>query len=567
MERLDHLSEGDGRAFVQYLVQWERLVADMSTDLIRIADTDGLDHEIAAVLARLATYTSVDRAHVFLYDEQADTMSNTHEWCAIGIDPQQQDLQDVPASVFPIFMGQLLRLADVDWPRIDQLGAEASTEQAGLAAQGVKSLIAVPLVEGDRLLGCVSFDSVSSERSWQPEEKQLLRLSANLIASALVRVRTERELHHTRQQLTQTSKMEALGTFVGGTAHDFNNLLTVILSNCDLAEREEDMTVVRRRIDGVRTAAERAAGLTRSLLAFSRRQLANPLPFDGNALVADTAAFLDRIVGEKIEIELDLGPEAGFVFADPSQIEQVLLNLAANARDAMPEGGLLTFRTRQSGSDLEPQFVLEVVDSGVGMDQETIERAFDPFFTTKPVNIGTGLGLSSVHGIVAKAGGTCEIESTVGEGATVRICLPVHEVTEIATATADRSDDPADSFFGTVLLVEDDVVLLAVTAEVLESMGFDVIAVPSGEQALEVLRDLGRVLRLVVSDLVMPGLGGDDVVRASQGLRPEVPRILMSGYTQADIERLRTGLDFELLLKPFTAPELQETIAEALGLR
>ncbi|MFN8186015.1 MAG: response regulator [Gaiellales bacterium] len=368
-----------------------------------------------------------------------------------------------------------------------------------------------------------------------------------------------RELERLREELRQSQKLEAIGTLAGGVAHDFNNLLTGIIGYADLAEtRASRDPGLAEEIHEIRTAAERAAALTRQLLAFSRRQLLSPQVLDLNDLVDSTARMLRRMLDERVALELTLAPEPLPVLADPVQLQQVVLNLAVNARDAMPAGGRLGIETGRRNGDVW----LAVRDTGDGMSEETRARAFEPYFTTKAS--GTGLGLSSVYGIVTQSGGWVEIESGPGRGTLVSVTLARAEA-PVGAATGGEEKAPAAEP-GTVLLVEDEQVVRAVTRRILDRSGYRVLEASDGREALGVAETAGPI-DVVLTDVVMPEMTGPELAQAIAPSRPEAAVVFMSGYPGDAIDRGALEERAVFLAKPFTPEVLLETVAGVLASR
>jgi CheY-like chemotaxis protein len=375
--------------------------------------------------------------------------------------------------------------------------------------------------------------------------------------------------------------MDSLGRLAGGVAHDFNNLLTVIRGYADvLATRfaEEDPRLAEVR--EIRSAADRATSLTRQLLAVSRRQVLVPREVDLNQLMQEMERMLGRVIGEHISMITVPGRDLGWVRADPSQLEQVLLNLAVNARDAMPQGGTLTLETRRRllvpgredptarGVPPGDYVSLSVQDTGVGMDRATQSMIFEPFFTTKPVGEGTGLGLSTVYGIVQQSNGVITVESEPGHGTVIRIFLP--RIAESAAPAREpalpRPTPPGSSRKANVLVVEDDEGVRRLTRRVLEQYGYRAVEARTGAEALELLnRDQPRI-DAVVSDVVMPGMGGRELVSRMRRLRPDLPVVFLSGYTGDEIsEEIRAHPRQTFLQKPFSPDALVAALEEMIA--
>jgi signal transduction histidine kinase/CheY-like chemotaxis protein len=369
------------------------------------------------------------------------------------------------------------------------------------------------------------------------------------------------------RQLRQSQKMEAVGSLAGGIAHDFNNLLTVILSlGSDAAEALPAGSQVREDIEEIVTTARRAEGLTRQILAFARKQVSEPVDLDVNATISRATRLLERLIGEHIAVKLSLAPGIPHVHVDPRQLEQVLMNLAVNARDAMTSGGTLaisTFSLPPLPSARHGRVELVVRDTGTGMDAETKARAFDPFFSTKGPGRGTGLGLAVVHGIVQQCGGSVSIDSTRGRGTAVRIVLPAAPAAS-AAAPADEALRPALAPEGrTILLVEDDETVRRVAARSLERAGYRVLAVGDGEDALRMAAATPHI-DVLVTDVVMPGMSGPRLADHLRAARPRLPVLFMSGFSRDLPESLQPPAG-SLLQKPFTPERLAARVAETLA--
>jgi PAS domain S-box-containing protein len=391
------------------------------------------------------------------------------------------------------------------------------------------------------------------------------------------RKRAEEALRESEGQLRQAQKMEAVGQLAGGIAHDFNNLLMVIQSDSEVILRQLGTRhPLRRSAEGIREAAEQAATLTRQLLAFSRKQVLAPKVLDLNATVAGVHKILQRLIGEPIALVMAPGPHLGRVKADPGQIEQVIMNLAVNARDAMPDGGQLTVETANLDLDeisaLHPgappgRYVTMVVrDTGCGMDAETQARLFEPFFTTKEPGKGTGLGLSTVYGIVKQSGGHIWVESAPGRGTTFRICLPRVEASA-APVEDPRAETRRAKSAGaqTILLVEDAVRVRDVVREILEMSDYAVLEASHGAEALVVSGRHQGPIHLMITDVVMPGMSGSELAQRLISLRPETKVLYMSGYTDDAIVRHGVlAADTPFLPKPFSPDALTRKVRDVL---
>jgi two-component system cell cycle sensor histidine kinase/response regulator CckA len=383
-------------------------------------------------------------------------------------------------------------------------------------------------------------------------------------------------INQLERQNQQAQKMEAIGTLAGGVAHDFNNMLTIIISYCDLlldGLAPDDPS--RCMLDEIRIAGERAAMLTRQLLAFSRQQILEAKVLDLNHIVNDTEKMLRRLIGEDIIVSLVLDPALRPVKADAGQIQQVLMNLAANARDAMPEGGRFTIETQnvtldeaycQSYDDLQPgeYSLLAATDNGTGMDEKTKARIFEPFFTTKEVGKGTGLGLPMVFGIAKQSGGHVEVYTELGQGSTFKVYLPqVKQPVKSQTSQPGRSAAPKGC--ETLLLAEDEETVRVLARRILQSCGYKVLEAANGQEAIRLAESHEGAIDLLVSDVVMPHLSGRKLAEQMVKLRPGVKVLFVSGYTDDAV--IRHGVleaDFAFLQKPFTSASLLQKVRDVL---
>ncbi|MEI2383887.1 response regulator [Breoghania sp. JC706] len=382
-------------------------------------------------------------------------------------------------------------------------------------------------------------------------------------------------------QFAQSQKMQAIGHLAGGVAHDFNNVLTAIIGFSDLLlanHRPTDPSF--QDIMNIKQNANRAAGLVRQLLAFSRRQTLRPKELALNDVLADLSILLDRLLGEKVELKVVHGRDLWPVMADQNQLEQVVVNLAVNARDAMPEGGGLTIRTSNvdaaqsatlddvRGMPVGEYVLIEVTDTGTGIPPEIMEKIFDPFFSTKEVGKGTGLGLSTVYGIIKQTGGYIYPSSIVGEGTTFRIFLPRHVSEEKVLPKEIVAEPTMTDLTGsaTILLVEDEEAVRAFAARALASRGYTVHEAGSGTEALQVMEETEGAVDLVVSDVVMPEMDGPSLLRELRKTRPDLKIIFISGYAEGAFEKnLPENEKFSFLPKPFSLKELATAVKEALS--
>ena len=396
------------------------------------------------------------------------------------------------------------------------------------------------------------------------------------IRYALRNWQASRQLHDREEQLRQSQKMEAIGRLAGGVAHDFNNLLTAIIGYTDMiAERSDLDPATAREVREIRLAADRGAALTRQLLAFSRKQLLNPTVLNVNESVAGLLHMLPRLIGDHIHTDARLAAGLAFVRADASQIEQVIVNLVLNARDAMPTGGYVTIETANvelteahlaaEGLALEPgrYVMLSITDTGVGMDETTRAHAFEPFFTTKAKEKGTGLGLATVYAIIDQSGGGIAMDTAPDRGTSIRIYLPVTD----APAPIERQHASPSATEGTetLLLVEDNDAIREISAQALRRRGYTVFEARNGEEAIDWASKSAVQADMLVTDVVMPGMSGPNLAARLMQQTPDLRVLYMSGYTDdaTEVHGAFWG-GVPLLQKPFTPSQLAESVRMAL---
>jgi signal transduction histidine kinase/CheY-like chemotaxis protein len=488
----------------------------------RFLEPSSLEQAVEQMLADLGAAAEAD--HVCVLEDSGEAIALRYAWSAAGADPLPK-----PATI---------------------------------AAEGTF----VPIVAGHQRWGQIGFPR-RADGEWPQAIVEGLRAAAGLLGAAIERRRAEEEIRARDDQLRQAQKMEAIGRLAGGIAHDFNNLLTAIdgyssflLSATNLDDpRHADALEIHK-------AAERAADLTRQLLAFSRKQTHAPEIVDLNDVLRENDVLLRRLLGEHVELELKLDDAVAPILADPSHLQQLVLNLAVNARDAMPEGGRLLLRTASIAGGTaseETSVLLEVADTGHGMDEETRGRIFEPFFTTKEIGKGTGLGLATVHGIVEQSGGRIEVESEPGRGTVFRISFPT-SAGKPSPAAEDALPPPGGGS-ETILLVEDEATVRELASRILRGSGYSVLEAASADEALVLVeRNEGRV-DLLLTDVVMPRTSGRELAEelASRGAFRGL--VFMSGYT-ADpaIAALRSSGEAGFLAKPFTPDDLLRIVREAL---
>ena len=418
----------------------------------------------------------------------------------------------------------------------------------------------------------VNFRFRRKDGEWRHVEGIGKNLLADSVVAAIVfNSRDITERRKLEEQFLQSQKVQAIGQLAGGVAHDFNNILTAIIGHSELMLQRIPLgDTLHGNADEIQKAAHRAAGLTRQLLAFSRKQVLQPKVIDLNAVIADMNKMLQRLLGENVKLVTKADPQLGRVKADRSQMEQVLLNLAVNARDAMPRGGTLTIQTENVGLGTNSDagaghyVLVSVRDTGVGMSREVQSRIFEPFFTTKELGKGTGLGLATCHGIIKQSGGHIGVFSELGKGTIFKVLLP--RVNEPLDPVVARPQEAARSTRGheRVLLVEDEPMLRELAVTVLKTLGYEVFTAENGVHALEVVKTLnGMALDLLITDVVMPEMGGRELAEKLQTQYPKTEILFCSGYTEDSViaGAEATG---RFLQKPYTMATLGEKVRQIL---
>jgi len=552
----------------------ETRIADLSRGFLALS-AEEVDDGIRRSMAVVGSLGEADRSWLFSFNGSPRRITELYEWCNDGIEPYGERVRDATRHHFA-WSHQFLGAGEVlHVPDAAKLPAEAKVERAEMLRRGVRSMLGIPLLFGDGLIGYLGFETIHAAKTWSGESITILRLVGEILMNALRRKRAEEELVESQRRLLQAQKMEAVGTLAGGVAHDFNNQLTVMLGNARYVQSRlgDDPNLCDAMLD-LTHSAEHCAHLTRSLLAFSRRSTISPTALDVATVVSETRELIQPLIPSSIEFEVSFGDEVAPVSADPIQLQQVLVNLAVNARDAMPDGGKIVVATanrRIDGNEAtriglpSPGGYVEIAvcDDGTGMDEETCQRVFEPFFTTKAMGQGTGLGLATAYGIVQESGGAIALESALGRGTTVRLLLPA------ATSTAAiLEEEHATAFLEgseTLLLVEDERSVRRFVARALEERGYTVIEAENGEAGLGLGRRRAEEIDILVTDLEMPGLDGLDLARQLRVARPSLPVLLLSGYARDHLQQLDESLEgMRFLQKPFGEEMLLAEVSELL---
>ncbi len=539
------------------------------------AATPGKDQEAILEVAcrELALALNVPHAVAALLDKMKTTITVVAEYSAeegLATLHQAWPVVDDPLGQYllshktPLVTGE-----DLNNPHLDLIHNH-------LRQRGIASLLLVPLVIEGEVVGSLGLASLEPRR-FSTEEINLTWSVADQLAGVLVRVRLEEKRRQLEEQYYQAQKMEAVGRLTAGVAHDFNNLLTAINGFAELIQaqlRPDDP--VQEMVAAVLRSGQRAAGLVRQLLAFSRKQIIQPQVLNLNTIVAELDKMLQRIIGEDIHLKTVLASDLWPVNVDPAQLEQVIANLVVNARDAMPAGGQLTIETAnvvidddyvESHLDTQPgnYVLLAISDTGCGMSPEVKAHIFEPFFTTKEKGRGTGLGLATVYGIVKQSGGHIWVYSEEGIGTTFKIYLPAVEekVTRPSALQEAGAELPVGS--ETILLVEDDAGVRELLRQVLSTLGYTLVEAKNGQEALHLLAHYPDPIHLLLTDVVMPGISGKTLAEEASRTRPDLKTLFISGYTdEAIVQHGVSDAETAFLQKPFSLMALAAKIRSVL---
>ena len=549
----------------------------ISSSFTRFVGTSSVDEAINALLADSGTMCGADRAYLFLFNRDGDKLSNSHEWCAEGIRPQMDTLQDLPCAIFPWWIDKLRKGETIYIRDVTTMPEEAQAEKKILGAQDIKAVLVLPLYIRNTLSGFIGFDNVITTAGWTENNISVLQTCSYIIGNAIEGQLAAQEKKQLEQHFHQVQRLESVGRLAGGVAHDLNNMLTPILGYSELLLEEannDDKT--RESLEGISNAGKRARDMVRQLLAFSRKQ---PLLFtniDLNTLLRDFQKLLRSTIRENIRLRLVTSSSLPIIKGDIGQLEQVIMNLVINAQDAMPEGGKLTIET--SLAELDESYAAEhasvvpgryvrlsISDSGHGIGAEIREHIFEPFFTTKSKEKGTGLGLSIVYGIVKQHGGNIWVYSEPGKGTTFKVYLPAPGELQ-AKQTTDKETLINSHGSETILLVEDEEFVRKLAQTILKQSGYTVMTAQNGTEALLVLKSHHGSVDMMLTDVIMPDMNGKELFTRASKEYPGLKILYMSGYTDDVITQhgvLEEGTAF--IQKPFTVQVLIAKIREVLG--
>ncbi len=671
----------------RYRTEFSHMVTSISTKFINLS-TEEIDSGITRALKEVGELAKVDRCHVFLIDVKNAKIENTHEWCAPGIDSHMEQWNKQPIMQFEWLMEKLNNFEEIHIPRITDLPSTAQLEQDTFTFLNIQSIVAVPIVYENNLMGYLGFDSVHKERIWPSEIITLLKIVGEIIANAIKRKEAEQKFEkfiefapigiyysdftgtvnyvnikitemlgltrndlmgarifdkemiakeqkfkalrllglskrgiatgpdeftlirtdgsnltvvvNTRvitfsgkrvilgmvsditeqkqleKHLRQAQKMEAITMVTGGIAHDFNNILGSIFGSIDmmLLKLEEDHPS-RRYANIILDRSQKAADLVKQMLAYSRQQQLNLKVLNVNQILGGIANLLTGVLDEKIHFNTDLAPDLKNVKGDKTAIDQIVMNLCLNSTDAMSAGGTLTIVTRnvQFGEaeifdrpeiKIGEYISIKVTDTGHGIPAEKMAKVFEPFFTTKEVGAGTGLGLSMVFGLVKQHNGYIYCTSEVNKHTTFEILLPAHE----SPAAIDQKEVQADDLYtgsGTILIVEDELDLIQILEEMLTTLGYEVICATDGASAMELFEQHQDSIDLIISDIIMPRMGGKELYRRVKAINPDTKFIFTTGYSKNYFNSQNKQISGTGILgKPFRLTEVAENIKMVL---
>lgn len=559
---------------IRYETALRKLLIDLSTNFINLPLED-LELAIERSLVRLGEFVGVDRAYLFEYDFVAHRAINTYEWCAVGITPEIDNLQNVPLSFVPDWLEAHQRGEPFWVPDVQALPDKGPDCLRGiLEPQGIKSLIALPMVNNGRLLGFVGFDSVRQYHDYADYERQLLQLYAQMLVNVMERLQTEQRMRQAQEDLSRLQKLESLGTLAGGIAHDFNNLLMGLFGNMTLARRYLDIdhpaAIALMRAE---QAMERATRLTHQLLTFAKGGDPIREVSDIGLLVKETIYF--DLAGSNVQPRITYPADLWPADVDKGQIQQAISNLAINAMQAMPLGGnvFISLRnvelTEGDIAQLPAGQYIQIVarDEGSGIDPKHIKRIFDPYFTTKQT--GSGLGLATAHSIVRKHGGHISVASLLGQGTTFTLYLPATSARPdtLGNFRGRESSPPSEVF--KILLLDDDEILRSGVADLLDHEGYVVETAADGREAISLYQRRFKEKRpfsAVIMDLTIPGgLGGREAIQDILALDPQACCIVSSGYADDPVMANYATYGFKAAIKkPYNLRRLIEVIEQVI---
>jgi PAS domain S-box-containing protein len=556
---------------LKYRLEIEEATSKVSSLFLEVSDRT-LDQRIDGALRILGEATRMQRCFLFLGDYATQVFGNSHEWFAPGLAPLTTGLQDLKVEDFGWFAERLLHGEPMLINRED-LPPEAASAREIMAANDLHSSAIVPLLRGSQLSGVLGVTSTDPKVVCSANDLAVLKVVSEIILGALLRQQEEQERLTLEAHLRQSQKLEAMGTLAGGIAHDFNNILYAIIGYAELVEQTlPPNSQAAQDQHEIINAANRAAGLVKQILTFSRMSTGDPIPMQVASIVKEVLNLIRATLPTTIEIRTSIDPDASAINADPIEMHQVLMNLCTNAAQAISDHGTLEIKVRNmeiAAEGLQAQLghrpgryvLLQVSDTGSGIPPEIVNKIFDPFFTTKEPGRGTGLGLSTVHGIITKMGGEITVYSEVGKGTTFNLYLPATDgEPEAATVQTLLSGNGER-----VLLVDDEPVLLRMSMQTLERLNYRVIPASGGMEAWAILEQDPMAVDLLVTDQTMPRMTGFELVQRARALRPDLPAIICTGFSHtltAELAAQIPGLVVQY--KPLTSRDLSLAIRRVL---
>jgi signal transduction histidine kinase/ActR/RegA family two-component response regulator len=558
-----------------YRVEFENLIASMSTTFINLAP-DEIDSGINRALKAIGEFICADHGYAILLSEDGTRLDNGHEWCAEGVGPQIERFRELKLGNLPLLAESIERSEHLHIPSIAKLPLEIKVDNALLQSQGIQSLIVVPMVSGKAVIGLLGFDSVRGEKSWSDDTVALIKIVEEMLVNALERKWAEEEKKKLQAQLQQAQKMQAIGTMAGGIAHDFNNILFPIVGYTEMAmgDLPED-SLTRSNLEEVLKAADRAKGLVQQILTFSRQREQERKPLKIQPVIKEALTLIRASLPTTIEISQNIDKGCGAILADPIQIHQVMMNLCTNAYHAMREkGGVLGVTLTEveidscdlgSNMDLKPgpYLRLTVSDTGHGMERAEMERIFEPYFTTKSPGEGAGMGLAVVHGVARSHGGYITVYSEPGKGAAFHVYLP--RIDGIGIAPVPVSSEPAPNGTERILFTDDEKQIVDMVQQMLERLGYHVTARTSSVEALKAFRTQPDKFDLVITDQTMPNMTGAKLAQKIMGIRPDIPIILCTGFSEVIAEEKAKAMGFrDFVMKPIVKTDIAKIIRRVL---
>lgn len=555
--------------------RFENFIAELSNRFVSVP-VDDVDAAIESSLEDIARFADVDGGYVMQFSEDRKLFGLTHLWTKDILTTDKNVVKDLSVGAMPWWMGKIFNNEVVAVPSVAELPEEASVEKSIISSQGVKAVIDVPMKFQGKVVGFLGFNSTREGRHWTAAEISLMRFVGQVFLSALERKKSEQALRKSEEQLLQAQKMEAIGRLTGGIAHDFNNLLTAIIGYSEIVrDRFDADDPTNADVSEILSAGLRGATLTRQLLAFSRKQVNKPRVIQVNEVIDSSQKMLGRIIGEDIELLFNPAPDLRLIKMDPGQIDQILVNMATNSRDAMPDGGRLSITTENvtfdktndtnHGLTESGNYVrLTIDDNGAGISRNVMDRIFEPFFSTKEEGKGTGLGLSTVYGLVKQNKGLITVASEPGVGTTFTILLPAtqDEPTPLGTISTETTPPTGAE---TILLVEDEQTVRKLASQVLSHLGYQVTAACDTAEACKLIEQDGHTYDLLLTDVVMPDLNGPELYERLLKTQQDLKCLFMSGYAENLI--VHHGVadpGKRLLQKPFSMESLARGIRNAL---